>query len=99
MVALAIGVLFHGPLLGTAFAADRGGQQTPATAERPAATRGKPSRVKPLTAEQTAQLEEADRLSNEAIRLHDAGKAKKRLPFSRKRRRFVRQVLGTITPT
>ncbi|MGO8689850.1 MAG: CHAT domain-containing protein [Thermoguttaceae bacterium] len=98
MVALAIGVLFHGPLLGTAFAADRGGQQTPATAERPAATRGKPRRVKPLTAEQTAQLEEADRLSNEALRLHDAGDPKQADPLFEKAATIRRTILGDDHP-
>jgi CHAT domain-containing protein/tetratricopeptide (TPR) repeat protein len=54
--------------------------------------------VKPLTAEQTAQLEEADRLSNEAIRLHNTGHQQEAGPLFEKAGRIRRGILGDNHP-
>ena len=60
--------------------------------------RDKPRQAKPLTAEQTAQLEEADRLSNEAMRLNDTGKANEASRLFEKALTIRGQVLGDDHP-
>ena len=69
----------------------------PATAELPAHSVNR-YQVKRLTVEQTAQLQEADRLSAEAMQLDETGKANEAAPLFEKALKIRRQVLGDDHP-
>jgi CHAT domain-containing protein len=97
VAALVIGALFQWPILVAAVADDGVGPRNPATAELPAHSVNR-YQVKRLTVEQTARLQEADRMSAEAMQLDQTGKVNEAAPLFEKALKIRRQVLGDDHP-